>query len=401
MPQTPIGVAEAEAVIADWDWRCDTETVALPDAAGRALAQEVVAERDQPPFDRVMMDGIAIRHGAWARGARRYTRRGTAAAGSRPPPLDDDTGCIEVMTGAPMPAGADCVIPVESLSWFDGIAVVAGDAEPRAGRYVHRRASDHPAGARLLAAGICLGGPETAVLAAAGLTRVRVARLPRAAIVTTGDELVPPDATPEDHQIRSANDHAIAAALRRRRLAACEHAHFTDEPDAMTRGMAALLERSDLLIVSGGVSRGRFDHVPAVLDGLGVGRRFHRVAQKPGRPMWFGLAGDKAVFALPGNPVATLTCLARYVIPALERAQGLRPAPPIRAGLAGEVVFEAPLTLFLPCTLAGDDDRLVATTRSPNTSGDFTSLAGTDGVVELPAGQRRFATGYPARFFSW
>jgi molybdopterin molybdotransferase len=183
----------------------------------------------------------------------------------------------------------------------------------------------------------------------------------------------------------------------------CGHDHLVDDPEALAEGIGAHLEAADVLVLSGGVSMGKADYVPDVLARLGVEVAFHKVSQRPGKPMWFGTApGGKTVFALPGNPVSALVCCRHYVIPALDKASGLASQPPLFAALADEVVFEPELTCFQPVRLVSNAiGQLLAIPVRTNTSGDFAALSGTDGYVELARDQARFPGGTPVRLFRW
>jgi len=393
--------AEADAAIAAVLAQVPQQELPLADCAGRVLRREVRAERDAPPFDRVAMDGIAIAAGAGAR--RSFRIAGLQPAGSPPLTLHAADECIEVMTGAMLPVGCDTVVPVERIRVADGSAAFEDGYAPAPGQHVHRRASDARAGDVLLTPGTRLGAPEIAIAASAGLPRLMVARLPRVAVISTGDELVEPGLPVLDHQIRRSNSHGLAAALA---LAGCPPAtdlHLRDDVAELQRSLARELDRHDVLVLSGGVSAGRFDHVPAALAAQGVQKVFHQVAQRPGRPLWFGTrAPGKLVFALPGNPVSVLVCLARYVIPALAALSGARPAAARMAALARPFEFKAPLTCFLPVTLRYDQDgRTLAEPRPTGGSGDFISLAGTDGFVELPPGPAIHPMGLAVPFHHW
>ncbi len=379
------------------------ETVPVTDIAGRILRQTIRAERDLPPFDRVMMDGIAIRHESWSRGTREFAIEGIAAAGGQPMALRSDTGCLEVMTGAVMPEGTDCVVPVERIENTDGTARIAADYVPDPGQFIHPRGSDQQSGAVLLEPGLRLGGPEAAVIAAAGLAEIQAARLPMIGVVSVGDELVEPGQPIEPHQVRRSNDFGIEVAIRARRAGRVTRVFVKDDRQVMTDRIGACLEACDVLVLSGGVSMGKYDFVPAVLEELGIALVFHKVSQRPGRPMWFGRSTDgKPVFALPGNPVSAAVCLSRYVLPSLEHAMGLKPASPRWIRLSRDVSFEPDLTFFLPVVVSSSDDGVLSGLPArPNTSGDFASLAGTDGFVELPRGRDRFRAGYAARLWPW
>jgi molybdopterin molybdotransferase len=402
-PRQRIDVAEAVRLVVESMPRWPGVRVPLAAAAGAVLREAVVAERDQPPFDRVTMDGIALRHAALAAGRRSFRVAGTQGAGAAALAVAADDACVAVMTGGVLPSGADTIVPVERIARDGDVATVEAGYAASAGQFVHRRGSDHRGGAPLLAPGTVLGPPEVAVLAIGGRADVAVTRAPRIAVVSTGDELVPPGLPIADYQVRASNDLALEAALRRRGHAEVTRALLPDDPAVLAREIGRLHAASDLVILSGGVSMGDFDHVPRTLAALGVGCVFHKVAQRPGLPLWFGRdAAGKAVFALPGNPVSSLVCLVRYVVPGIAAASGAPPpaAPAVR--LAAPVEFRPDLAYFLPVRLRwGEDGAVGALPRPTNTSGDFVALAGTDGFVELPRGRDHFPAGWPAPFHAW
>jgi len=399
----PVTVQQAEerirSVVADFG----VEDVPISEAAGRILRQPICAERDLPPFDRVMMDGIAFRHASWVDGVRDFRVEGVAAAGGIPLALQANDGCIEVMTGAVMPQGTDCIVPVERIQLASGVATVNEDYRPAPGQFIHRQGSDHRENDGLLQNGIRMRGPEAAVAAAAGLRAVTVARLPSIGVVSVGDELVEPGEPVLPHQVRRSNDYGIEVAIRSRQAGSVQRLFVRDDRESMTDRIGTCLQSTDALVLSGGVSMGKYDFVPGVLEDLGIELVFHKVSQRPGRPMWFGRSADgQPVFALPGNPVSAVVCLSRYVIPSLERAMGLTQGEPAWVKLSESVSFEPDLTFFLPISLHGGDDGVLSgQPRQPNTSGDFVSLAGTDGFVELPRGRDEFPRGYLARFWPW
>jgi molybdopterin molybdotransferase len=391
--------AEADAAIAAAVAPVSQETVPLAACAGRILRADLRAERDAPPFDRVAMDGIAFRAGA----ARRFRVSGVQAAGSPVLTLASDDDCFEVMTGAMLPRGCDTVVPVEQVEVVGGEVRLAAGCEPLPWRHVHRRASDARAGDVLLEAGVRLAPPELAIAASAGHASLAVSRLPRIAVITTGDELVEPGAPILDHQVRRSNAYGLAASLALAGFAPATDLHLPDREASIESALRDALARHDVLVLSGGVSAGRFDHVPGVLASLGVGCRFHGIAQRPGRPMWFGAsASGVAVFALPGNPVSVLVCLARYVLPALARMAGAAVADRPQVALARDFAFDKRLAYFLPVVLGYDGQgRTLAEPRPTGGSGDFIALAGTDGFVELPQGPARFEAGLAVPFYRW
>ena len=398
-----IDVEEACALIRErlHDW--GTVRIPIDAAQGEVLRQTVAAERDQPPFDRVTMDGIAIRHSAYAAGLRTFAVAGTQGAGSATVALPDEQGCVVIMTGAALPPGTDTVVPVEHISRDGAQATVEAGYAPVAGQFIHRRASDHSQGATLLSPGVKLGAPEMAILTVGGSDAVEVSRRPAIAIISTGDELVEVGQPLGPTQIRASNDRAIAAALADRGFLDCGRHHLPDDPAVLERELGQLLAEQDVLILTGGVSMGEFDYVPRVLQTLGMEMIFHKVLQRPGMPMWFGVSPEgKPVFALPGNPVSSLVCLVRYVAPALVAALGAKARPEPLVRLARAVRFEPDLTYFLPVSLSYTrDGDCLAVPRPTNTSGDFVALGGTDGFIELPRGIVEFPTGYATHFFAW
>jgi molybdopterin molybdotransferase len=396
-------VVDAERMISECITAFGSQQLPLSAAVDAILHERIDAERDQPPFDRVTMDGIAIAFRDWQTGTRSFQVIGTQRAGVPPLTLSEPGQCAEVMTGAVLPRNADCVIPVERISRVGEYAELLKTAQASVGQFIHPRGSDRKKGSPLLHPGTRLTPPEIAIAASAGQASIKTAKLPHVAIVSTGDELVGVDEAIEYFQIRSSNDRAIEACLIRHHAAHVSRSQLKDERGKMLDAIRDLHAKHDVLILSGGVSMGQFDFVPSVLEELGVELVFHKIEQRPGRPMWFGVSRDKKpVFALPGNPVSTMVCLRRYVIPALHQALGLNTERPELVFLADNVEFSADLTYFLPVVVGwADDGRAMAEPRPTNTSGDFVSLAGTDGFVELPRGEDQFERGRVVRLFRW
>jgi molybdopterin molybdotransferase len=376
------------------------ESLPLAQCAGAVLRENIYAERDQPPFDRVAMDGVALASNSAAPSLR---IQATQAAGDAPLALAGRGQCIEVMTGAVLPAGCDCVVPVEEYSAGGGAVTFSPGSRIEAWRNVHRRGSDTRQGALLVAAGVRLRAPEIAIAASAGMARIRVSSQPMLAVISTGNELVEPGEPVLAHQIRRSNVYAIVSALREHGFQRVADEHLRDDAAEMRERLHFHLETHDVLVLSGGVSAGRFDLVPAVLQELGVREVFHHVAQRPGKPLWFGVAtSGAAVFGLPGNPVSSLVCYTRYVLPALLGSLGHSGRPAERIALGAPVKIGAPLTHFMPIRLEQDDwGRPWAQPAPTNGSGDFTALAGTDGFVELPPGPNTYPKGHVTRFYRW
>ncbi len=400
---TMISASEAEALIRARMPTFAAESRPIDRSGGAILRQRIVAEREQPPFDRVSMDGIAIRFEDFARGTRTFHVAGMQAAGTPALTLKQRDTCLEVMTGAVRPEGCDTVIAVEQ-TWRDGPQItLVPEYQPQSGQFIHRRGSDCHADATLIEAGAMLRAPEIALIAANGYASVEVARQPRVAILATGDELVDVGVAVAPWQIRRSNDRALAAMLADRGLHDVVLEHVADDRSALRAAIARQLDTRDVLILSGGVSMGQRDYVPEVLRDLGVEQVFHKIAQRPGKPMWFGIGPrGQAVFALPGNPVSALVCGARYVLPALLAAMGLTDQPPSRVALATAIEHAAPLTWFVPVKLQQDGAGMrTALPMPPPTSGDFSALTQTHGFVELPAGQQHFPAGFTAAYYRW
>lgn len=380
----------------------ESETVSLAAATGRVLAQSVKAERDQPPFDRVMMDGIAIAYAEFADGNRSFQIQSTQAAGD-PAQTLKPAHAIEIMTGASLPAGADCIIPVERITVNESGAHVEANYATSEQQFVHAAGSDHKKDTELLQPGTRISPLDIAIIASCGLANVSVSKQPRISVISTGNELIAAGEAIAAHQIRLSNGPAIVAMLEDNGYADATHEHLVDEPELLRERIAQHLQHADVLILSGGVSMGRADYVPQVLHDLGVEVTFHKISQRPGKPMWFGMGPDgQAVFALPGNPVSTLVCARQYVIPALRHMSGMAAAAPQFASLTTEVTFKPQLTNFLPVKLISNAaGNVLAMPVHTNTSGDFASLSGTDGYVELALEQSDFKTGTTVPLHRW
>ncbi len=379
-----------------------SEVVDASQATGRVLRQIIRAERDQPPFDRVMMDGIAFAWADYESGQRSFQIQGMQAAGD--PVLTLDSGhCIEIMTGAALPMNADCIVPVERITVTDTTAELEVDYVVKKDRFVHPRGSDYVDGARLLTAGKRVSPLDIAIIASCGETDVEVARDPVIRVISTGNELVAAGEPIEPHQIRMSNGPAVVALLASHGYLRSEHDHIPDDFDALKKRLGKHLDDTEVLILSGGVSMGKADYVPAVLAELGVEVIFHKISQRPGKPMWFGKGPNgQVVFALPGNPVSALVCCRQYVIPALAKASGETLRPPEFAALSMNISFKPALTCFQPVKLLSNAaGQTLAVPVKTNTSGDFASLSITDGYVELPKDQSEFPAASAVFLHRW
>lgn len=369
------------------------ESVPLKAAVGRVLRETLRSDRDLPPYFRVSMDGIAIAHAAFAQGRRRFPIEGMAAAGSARKRLQDSLACWEVMTGGILPEGCDTVIRYEDLQIEDGIARVNLE-ELKPGKNVHPRAADRRAGDPLVPPGKVISGAELGVAATIGKTRLRVSRLPKSVIISTGDELVPVEAEPLEHQIRRSNVYSIFAALQKFGIEA-DLLHLADDLASVKKSMATVIGQYDMVILSGGVSKGKFDFLPEALDDLGVKKVFHRIKLRPGKPFWFGTAPAGAIiFALPGNPVSSFMCTQRFIVPWIKESLQLEKRARPHAILGEDFSFKPDLTYFLQVRVqANPKGELLAIPVVGNGSGDLANLGDADAFLELPRGREHFRRG--------
>lgn len=398
-----ISVAEAESIVTQCQPTYPIEEVPLERAYGRVLREDVFADRDLPPYNSVAMDGIAIDSAVWQQGRRCFPIAGIQAAGDPQKSLPDADACLEVMTGSVLPKGTDAVVRYEDVTMDGDTAWIAGEVAVDPMQNIRQQASDRQVGEKLVSDGTILFSPQLAVLAFVGHAQVKVDKRPSIGIVSTGNELVGIDQPVQPHQIRRSNVYALQASLNRRHyLQTCLY-HLNDEYNALWQGLKEILDKHDILLLSGGVSRGKYDLVPQALDELGVTVQFHKVQQRPGKPFWFGTSpGGTLVYALPGNPVSALTCLHRYTLPQLQRSAGSTDTRQEMAVLNVEICFSKPLTLFRPVKIVGNQEgKIFVEPVAYRNSGDLAALTDSDGFIELDAELETFPAGYTAPFYRW
>lgn len=386
-----VTVREASAIIFSHLMEPRVVTVALLASTGRVLAEPILADRDFPPFNRVSMDGIAIQSEEWIKGRRTFLIESTQAAGQEQENLSDVSHCIEVMTGAILPSGCDVVIRYEDVK-IEGkeATIILETILP--GQSVHKQSADARKDEMLLEPGVVISPAEVALFAAVGKSNVKVYGFPKAAIISTGDELVEIDTLPKLHQIRRSNSYALQSAMMEMGWEAVRF-HLEDERKLMEKGLKDILQHYDVIILSGGVSMGKFDFVPQVLEDIGIHRLFHQVSQRPGKPFWFGKSqSGKVAFALPGNPVSTFMCFYKYVKPWVLKCLGIEPEN-LMAELGADFSFTPKLTYFLQVSLKSEAGRVVAYPDSGGGSGDFANLKNVSGFLELPLEKNDFKKG--------
>jgi molybdopterin molybdotransferase len=388
-----IPVHEAEHIIAATIKDYGTETVHFEKAGGRILAEGILCDRDFPPYNRVSMDGIAIRYAGFESGLRSFYIKGTQAAGDDPIAINNDDECIEIMTGAALPDTADTIIRYEDLIIGNGKATLLVNTLKK-GQSIHYKGVDKKQGDIAAPANVIIDHAVISIAATIGTTDLLVRKLPRIAILSTGDELVDIHETPTPYQVRRSNGYTIKEILKRFGIDA-SITHLPDNPGVIEEQLRTSLDNYDVLLLSGGVSMGKYDHLPSVFEKLAITQLFHKVQQRPGKPLWFGKHGGGAiVFAFPGNPVSAFLCMHRYFIPWLEGCLGLQYIQPPHAILGEDVTFAPSLQYFMQVkATVNEQGKLIAMPMHGNGSGDLANLVETNAFLELPAERDHFMKG--------
>jgi molybdopterin molybdotransferase len=379
-----ISVNEALRIVKENAFVPSISKVSLLESLGKVLAENIVADRDFPPFDRVAMDGVAIKklH------TTDFIIEKTQYAGEPQKALEDTQNCIEVMTGAVLPLGCDTVIRYEDVNIQENeggkyVKITIPFSEIKEEQNIHKQGSDRKEGDILLEKGLKISPAEIAVMASVGKDKVLVENPPRVAVISTGDELVEISTNPEPYQIRMSNSYMLAGALTQIGIKA-DLFHLTDDKELLFNKLHDILQSHDILLLSGGVSAGKKDFIPEILTDLGVKKLFHKVAQKPGKPFWFGKTEDgKTVFALPGNPVSTFLCFCKYFLNQKQE----------QVILDKDVFFKPDLTYFVPVKTYFQDGKMMGSPLEGSGSADFANLTDCDGFVELSADNQVFKAG--------
>ncbi|HXG11945.1 MAG TPA: gephyrin-like molybdotransferase Glp [Gemmataceae bacterium] len=413
-----LSVSQAQAIILQQARPLPPETVPLSSAAlGLVLAEDVVSDLDMPPYDKALMDGYAVRSADLPEGRGVLNVIEEITAGQTPRRPLGPGQAARIMTGAPLPAGADAVVIVERTRLLEGGRVQVEDRPPRPGQNVLPRGQEMRPGETVLVAGTVLRPQEFGVLATVGRTAVRVHPAPRVAILSTGDEVVEAAQTPGPGQIRNSNGPMLVAQAARAgglpRYLGIARDHLDSLRPLVAEGL-----RYPILVLSGGVSAGKLDLVPGVLQELGVEAHFHKVEMKPGKPVFFGtgvrgqgsgvrkealgslLTPDPGplaplVFGLPGNPVSALVCFELFVRPAIRRLAGHAEAGPpmVQAVLAEDFAYRTDRPTYHPArlelTASGWRVRPVPWFGSP----DLRGLTRANAFVLLPPGDHQHRAG--------
>lgn len=393
-----IPVKEAESIILSNIINYGITTLPLEACMGKVLREDLVADRDFPPYDRVTMDGIAIDYKAFEKGQRTFPISGVAAAGSLQQTLSETNACMEVMTGAIMPNNADTVIRYEDIVVANGKATIIEEAIVNEAQNVHYKGEDRKQGDVVVKVGIRLSAAEIGVAATMGKAEIKVSKTPKTLIISSGDELVEIHEKPAAHQIRKSNVFRLKAQLKQYGIEV-DKAHLKDNLEEIISQVKGFFDNYDVIILSGGVSKGKFDFIPQAMEKLGVEKLFHKIQQRPGKPFWFGKhPSNTIVFALPGNPVSSFMCMQRYILSWLAASLGLNEKQAIKAKLANTVTFKPDLTYFMQVKTSFDNEgHIMAIPVEGHGSGDLANLVDADGFLQLPQGKNEFKAGevYP------
>ncbi|MFZ0736068.1 MAG: gephyrin-like molybdotransferase Glp [Candidatus Acidiferrales bacterium] len=361
-------------------------------ALGRILAEEIIADRNYPPFDRSIRDGYAVRASDAINVPARLKLIGESKAGSGFEGVIGPSQCVQIMTGAPVPAGADAVVMIEYTK-AEG-EVVSIERAARVGDHIVSTGSEAGMKEVVLLRGKRLGYAELAMAARVGHVKLRVYPKPRVAILSTGDEVVPAQATPGPHQIRNSNSISLAAQIA---LAGAEPVLLGNSRDDVQELRARIEQglQADMLVLSGGVSMGKYDLVEGVLKEIGAEFYFDAVAIRPGRPAVFGTCEDKLVFGLPGNPVSTMVTFEILAVPAVDVLSGgsVRPLPLFKAKLTHDLREKPGLAHFLPARVEFRDGNASVETVYWQGSGDVVALVNANCFVVVGADREEISAG--------
>lgn len=384
-----ITVQQAEDIILSQIQDFGKEQISYDQALGRVLAENLTADRDLPPFDRPTVDGIAIRYDAYEKGIRFFTVKAIQSAGEPSISIDSEEQCIEIMTGAALDPSVDTVIRYEDISINEGIVTINIDIKK--GQNIHRKGKDKKEGEILVKDNQLITPAIIGIASSIGKTSLLVKKLPKIVIISTGDEMVSPESVPRPYQLRRSNGITIQSVVKKYSIEA-DTLHLNDDYEEIKKELSRCIHEYDVLLMSGGVSMGKFDYLPKVCEELNVEKLFHKIKQRPGKPFWFGKNEDqKLVFAFPGNPVSVFMCLHRYFIPWLEKSLGIATSSPLYAVLQNDIDFPFALQYFAQVKLSVNElGQLTAKSVDTNGSGDFSHLADTNAFIELPLEQNSF-----------
>ncbi|REJ73040.1 MAG: molybdopterin molybdenumtransferase MoeA [Planctomycetota bacterium] len=401
--QVMLSVEDALQMIVDTVRPSNACEVELSAALGHVLAADVLSTIDSPPFDKSMMDGYAVRTADLNGGATTLHVVAEVTAGMTPQRGVGRNEAIRIMTGAPIPEGADAVVRIEETEFDESAGTVRIESSGvDSGTNIIRRGASMRAGERVLPAGRKLRAQELGALAESGEHRVSVLPIPEISVLATGDELVPIDQQPGPGQIRNSNETMLLAQARAAGCRAKSLGIARDRREELEERIREGL-KSDILCLSGGVSAGKFDLVPSALAACGVKQVFHKVQVKPGKPVWFGVlepeksadGRPRCIFGLPGNPVSSMVCFELFVRAAVNRLQGIEPATPrtTASKIGTRFHHSGDRPTYFPARLEWTVDGAVATPLDWKGSSDLRSTVDAQALIAFPAGDREYRQG--------
>lgn len=387
-------VADAQTLVLQHTQRLPAEMATLsPSLLGRVLAEDVASDIDSPPFDKSMVDGFALRSEDAAEGINTFRIIEEVLAGQTPMHAVGLGEAASIMTGAPLPLGADAVVMHEHTLFNQHQVRLQHPVKPR--QNIMAQASEMMLGETVLAAGTILRPQELGLLATVGRTSVQSYRTPKVAILSTGDEIIDPGQPLSSGQIRNSNASLLIALVARSK-AIPNYLGIANDTLESLRPLIATGLQSDVLVITGGVSAGKVDLVPDVLAEAGVNPIFHKVALKPGKPLYFGTHGNTLVFGLPGNPVSGMVGFELFVRPALRKLMG-RSEPFVSATMKAQCgsVFshKSDRPTYFPAQLRTTREGWIAYPVNWKGSGDLRSICAADGFAVLPPGELRYSAG--------
>ena len=390
-----ISASEAKKIVMSQPLALKFETINIDVCLGRKLAEDVIADRAMPPFNRVTMDGIAINYCDIEKGIYTWKVVKTQFAGENASSIYTEGTCVEIMTGAVLPIGCDTIIRYEDLELdandssnkhFKLIASII-----KKGQNIHTKGSDKAAGDIVLKANQIIAPADMAMLATVGKHSILVYKKISVAIIATGDELTGIDTLPNDYQIRASNHNMISGALNELGLESVKYL-MMDDLIKLQDLLEKSLEKFDVIVLTGAVSKGKADFLPSILNKLNVNQLFHGVAQRPAKPFWFGRTEQCIVFAMPGNPVSAAVCTYVYLLPFIKRKMSLNQIN-YKVNISEETYFKSSLTYFMQAKVHQTiEGQLVAKPYPGNGSGDLTNLCEINAFVELPQEDEKFTT---------
>lgn len=381
-------------MVLDRAFTLSSETVPLEASLGRTLSREVSSDRDYPPFNRAAVDGFAINSNYYDP-ENKYEIAGEVLAGQTWKGAEEVQKAIKVMTGAPVPEFMDSMIKVEEADISGN--TVSFSTNFNAGQNIALKGEDLIKGERILSAGTAITWPVYASLSVVGAKTVNVSKLPSVHIISTGDEVVPINVQAEDHQIRNSNAYSIEGYLKNYGITPEKNVLVGDNLSALNECFSEGLP--DILIVSGGVSMGDADFVPAALEKAGYNKCFHKVAIKPGKPIWFGEKGHSVVFGLPGNPVSVQVALKIFVEPFLRKAMGIPSSCPLKLPLRSIRSKKGTFDEFFNVRL--NREKMELETCPSNGSGDIRATTLSTGIALHPGHIKELKAGQIIDYFPW